>query len=176
MNEGTTVDWLVKDLKVDVKRGMLQHHQITEKRIAEYAQNKYGVKLTKRQIEDVMFEYRESMDESMNEGGDRYNVVDNHGRVVKIDLAKDFQSFSFVFLIIGFFNIFGTIGMGFLASKYSKKILLSILYFSRGIILILFLLLVLYFFVYLLFFRRFIRIVHSQVSIYKSTIIITFII
>ena len=27
------------------------------------------------------------------------------------------------------FNIFGTIGMGFLASKHSKKILLSILYF-----------------------------------------------
>ena len=37
-----------------------------------------------------MFEYRESMDESMNEGGDRYNVVDNHGRVVKIDLAKPY--------------------------------------------------------------------------------------
>ena len=29
--------------------------------------------------------------------------------------------------------------MGFLASKYSKKILLSILYFSRGVILVLFL-------------------------------------
>jgi MFS family permease len=44
-----------------------------------------------------------------------------------------------ILALIGFFNIFGTIGMGFLASKYSKKILLSILYFSRGIILILFL-------------------------------------
>ena len=44
-----------------------------------------------------------------------------------------------ILALIGFFNIFGTIGMGFLASKYSKKILLSILYFSRGVILILFL-------------------------------------
>jgi MFS family permease len=46
-----------------------------------------------------------------------------------------------ILALIGFFNIFGTIGMGFLASKYSKKILLSILYFSRGVILVLFLLL-----------------------------------
>jgi len=44
-----------------------------------------------------------------------------------------------ILALIGFFNIFGTIGMGFLASKYSKKILLSILYFSRGAILIFFL-------------------------------------
>ena len=44
-----------------------------------------------------------------------------------------------ILALIGFFNIFGTIGMGFLASKYSKKILLSVLYFSRGVILVLFL-------------------------------------
>ena len=44
-----------------------------------------------------------------------------------------------ILALIGFFNIFGTIGMGFLASKYSKKILLSILYFSRGVNLVLFL-------------------------------------
>jgi len=44
-----------------------------------------------------------------------------------------------ILALIGFFNIFGTIGMGFLASKYSKKILLSILYFSRGVILVFFL-------------------------------------
>jgi MFS family permease len=44
-----------------------------------------------------------------------------------------------ILALIGFFNIFGTIGMGFLASKFSKKILLSILYFSRGVILVLFL-------------------------------------
>ena len=41
--------------------------------------------------------------------------------------------------LIGLFNIFGTLSFGYLSGKYSKKILLSILYFSRGIVLILFL-------------------------------------
>ena len=41
--------------------------------------------------------------------------------------------------LIGLFNIFGTLTMGYLADKYSKKILLSGLYFLRGIIIILFL-------------------------------------
>ena len=41
--------------------------------------------------------------------------------------------------LIGLFNIFGTLTMGFLGDKYSKKFLLSGLYFLRGIILILFL-------------------------------------
>ena len=44
-----------------------------------------------------------------------------------------------ILALIGFFNIFGTIGMGFLASRYSKKILLSILYFARGVVLVVFL-------------------------------------
>ena len=44
-----------------------------------------------------------------------------------------------ILALIGLFNIFGTLGMGFLASKYSKKILLSILYFLRAVVLILFL-------------------------------------
>jgi len=43
--------------------------------------------------------------------------------------------------LIGLFNIFGTLTFGYLSGKYSKKILLSILYFSRGIVMILFLLL-----------------------------------
>ena len=42
--------------------------------------------------------------------------------------------------LIGVFNIFGTLTMGYLSSKYSKKILLSWLYFLRAIVLILFLL------------------------------------
>ena len=47
---------------------------------------------------------------------------------------------AFVILsLIGLFNIFGTLTFGYLSGKYSKKILLSILYFSRGIVLILFL-------------------------------------
>ena len=44
-----------------------------------------------------------------------------------------------ILALIGLFNIFGTLGMGFLASKYSKKVLLSILYFLRAIVLVLFL-------------------------------------
>jgi len=43
--------------------------------------------------------------------------------------------------LIGLFNIFGTLTFGYLSGKYSKKLLLSILYFSRGIVLILFLVL-----------------------------------
>ena len=43
--------------------------------------------------------------------------------------------------LIGLFNIFGTLTFGYLSGKYSKKILLSVLYFARGIVLILFLIL-----------------------------------
>ena len=43
--------------------------------------------------------------------------------------------------LIGLFNVFGTLTFGYLSGKFSKKILLSILYFSRGIVLILFLVL-----------------------------------
>ena len=43
-----------------------------------------------------------------------------------------------ILALIGFFNIIGTLGMGYLGTKYSKKILLSILYFSRAIIIALF--------------------------------------
>jgi MFS family permease len=42
--------------------------------------------------------------------------------------------------LIGLFNIFGTLGMGYLSSKYSKKMLLSWLYFLRAIAILLFLL------------------------------------
>ena len=42
--------------------------------------------------------------------------------------------------LIGLFNIFGTLGIGYLSSKYSKKILLSWLYFLRAIAILLFLL------------------------------------
>ena len=43
-----------------------------------------------------------------------------------------------ILALIGFFNIIGTLGMGYLGTKYSKKILLSILYFLRAIIISLF--------------------------------------
>jgi MFS family permease len=40
--------------------------------------------------------------------------------------------------LIGLFNIIGTLGIGYLGTKYSNKILLSILYFLRAIILSIF--------------------------------------
>ena len=43
--------------------------------------------------------------------------------------------------LVGLFNIFGTLGMGYLSTKYKKKNLLSILYFSRAVIMFLFLVL-----------------------------------
>ena len=40
--------------------------------------------------------------------------------------------------LIGLFNIIGTLGMGYLGTKYSKKRLLSILYFLRAVVLSIF--------------------------------------
>ena len=47
-------------------------------------------------------------------------------------------SATIILALIGFFNIIGTLVMGYLGDKYSKKILLSGLYFLRGITLLLF--------------------------------------
>ena len=38
-----------------------------------------------------------------------------------------------ILALIGFFNIFGTLGMGYLGTKYKKKNLLSILYSLRAV-------------------------------------------
>tara|TARA_B100001029_G_scaffold172494_1_gene170306 strand:+ start:207 stop:1439 length:1233 start_codon:yes stop_codon:yes gene_type:complete len=43
-----------------------------------------------------------------------------------------------ILALIGLFNIFGTLGIGYLSTKYSKKILLSILYFLRAVIILIF--------------------------------------
>ena len=47
-------------------------------------------------------------------------------------------SATIILALIGLFNIVGTLGMGYLGTKYSKKILLSILYFSRAIVICIF--------------------------------------
>ena len=47
-------------------------------------------------------------------------------------------SATIILALIGLFNIFGTLGMGYLGTKYSKKILLSILYFARAIVICIF--------------------------------------
>ena len=43
-----------------------------------------------------------------------------------------------ILALIGLFNIVGTLGMGYLGTKYSKKILLSFLYASRAVIISIF--------------------------------------
>ena len=47
-------------------------------------------------------------------------------------------SATIILALIGLFNIIGTLGMGYLGTKYSKKILLSILYFARAIVICIF--------------------------------------
>ncbi len=42
-------------------------------------------------------------------------------------------SATIILALIGFFNIFGTLGMGYLGTKFKKKNLLSILYFLRAL-------------------------------------------
>ena len=53
---------------------------------------------------------------------------------------EDWAAFA-ILSLIGLFNIFGTLLMGYLGDKYSKKILLSGLYFLRGISMLVFILL-----------------------------------
>ncbi len=47
-------------------------------------------------------------------------------------------SATIILALIGLFNIIGTLGVGYLGTKYSKKILLSLLYFLRAIIICIF--------------------------------------
>jgi MFS family permease len=47
-------------------------------------------------------------------------------------------SATIILALIGLFNIIGTLGMGYLGTKYSKKFLLSILYFSRAVVICIF--------------------------------------
>ena len=52
--------------------------------------------------------------------------------------GMDLWSPTIILSLIGLFNIIGTLGMGFLGTKYSKKFLLSILYFLRAIVIFIF--------------------------------------
>jgi len=47
-------------------------------------------------------------------------------------------SATIILALIGLFNIFGTLGMGYLGTKYSNKMLLSVLYFARAIVICIF--------------------------------------
>ena len=52
--------------------------------------------------------------------------------------GMDLWSPTIILSLIGLFNIIGTLGMGYLGTKYSKKILLSVLYFLRAIVIAIF--------------------------------------
>ena len=52
--------------------------------------------------------------------------------------GTDLWSPTIILSLIGLFNIVGTLGMGYLGTRYSKKILLSILYFLRAIVISIF--------------------------------------
>ena len=52
--------------------------------------------------------------------------------------GMDLWSPTIILSLIGLFNIVGTLGMGYLGTKYSKKLLLSILYFLRAIVISIF--------------------------------------
>ncbi len=52
--------------------------------------------------------------------------------------GMDGWSATIILALIGLFNIIGTLGMGYLGTKYSKKILLSILYALRALIIFVF--------------------------------------
>ena len=54
------------------------------------------------------------------------------------DRGLDGWSATIILALIGLFNIVGTLGMGYLGTKYSKKILLSILYFARAVVICIF--------------------------------------
>ena len=54
------------------------------------------------------------------------------------DRGLDGWSATIILALIGLFNIVGTLGMGYLGTKYSKKMLLSILYFSRAVVICIF--------------------------------------
>ena len=71
--------------------------------------------------------------------GFQITLVATHVPKYVIERGLDDWTGPAILSLIGLFNIFGTLTMGYLADKYSKKILLSGLYFFRGIIIILFL-------------------------------------
>ena len=73
--------------------------------------------------------------------GFQITLVATHVPKYVIERGLDGWTGAAILSLIGLFNIFGTLSMGYLADKYSKKLLLSALYFLRGITIILFLVL-----------------------------------
>ena len=73
--------------------------------------------------------------------GFQITLVATHVPGYAIERGLEAWTGTAILSLIGLFNIVGTLTMGYLADKYSKKLLLSGLYFFRGITIILFLIL-----------------------------------
>ena len=65
--------------------------------------------------------------------GFQITLVGTHVPGYMQDRGMDGWSATIILALIGLFNIFGTLGMGYLGTKYKKKNLLSILYALRAI-------------------------------------------
>jgi len=70
--------------------------------------------------------------------GFQITLVGTHIPGYMQDRGMDGWPATIILALIGLFNIVGTLGMGYLGTKYSKKILLSILYTSRALIIAIF--------------------------------------
>ena len=65
--------------------------------------------------------------------GFQITLVGTHVPGYMQDRGMGGWSATIILALIGFFNIFGTLGMGYLGTKYKKKNLLSILYSLRAV-------------------------------------------
>ncbi len=70
--------------------------------------------------------------------GFQITLVGTHIPGYMQDRGMDGWPATIILALIGLFNIVGTLGMGYLGTKYSKKILLSLLYASRAVIISIF--------------------------------------
>ncbi len=70
--------------------------------------------------------------------GFQITLVGTHIPGYMQDRGMDGWPATIILALIGLFNIVGTLGMGYLGTKFSKKILLSLLYTSRAIIISIF--------------------------------------
>ena len=70
--------------------------------------------------------------------GFQITLVGTHIPGYMQDRGMDGWPATIILALIGLFNIVGTLGMGYLGTKYRKKILLSLLYASRAVIISIF--------------------------------------
>ena len=70
--------------------------------------------------------------------GFQITLVGTHIPGYMQDRGMDGWPATIILALIGLFNIVGTLGMGYLGTKYKKKILLSLLYASRAVIISIF--------------------------------------